>query len=126
MKNNFKSRLPNDRFTEAEILLAGAAIFCLLALFLVAGLRLLQPDAAAATVCRQFVRQYGVHTIAFVPAGQNLRRSEGSLPTVDLRHDPRLPMENPDAGLVFLPRPTRYFSSTTAPEERQTGLRQTE
>ncbi|MGD9058011.1 MAG: hypothetical protein PVG40_06170 [Desulfobacterales bacterium] len=126
MKNNLKSRLPSDRLTQAKILLAGAGVFCLLTLFLVAGIRLLRPDAAAATVCRQFVRQYGVHTIALVPVGQNLRRSDGRLPNVDLRHDPRLPMENPDAGLVFLPRPTRYFSSTKAPEERQTGLSETE
>ena len=126
MKNNLKSRLPNDCLTKAEILLAGAAIFCLLTLSLVAGIRLFRPDAAAAAACRQFVRQYGVHTIALVPAGQNIRLSEGRLPNVDLRHDPRLPMENPDAGLVFLPRPTRYFSSTKAPEERQTGLSETE
>ncbi len=126
MKNDLTSRLPDDRLTQAGILLAGAAVFCLLTLFLVAGTRLLRPDAAAAAVCRQFVRQYGVHTIALVPAGQNLRLSDGRLPNIDLRHDPRLPMENPDAGLVFLPRPTRYFSSTKAPEERQTGLSETE
>jgi hypothetical protein len=124
MKNNLKSRLPNDCLTQAEILLAGATIFCLLTLSLVAGIRLFRPDAAAA--CRQFVRQYGVHTIALVPAGQNIRRSEGRLPNVDLRYDPRLPMENPDAGLVFPLRPSRYFSSTKAPEERQTGLSETE
>ena len=85
----------------------------------------MRPDVAAAKVCRQFVRQYGVHTIALVPAGQNLRLLDGCLPNVDLRYDPRLPMENPDAGLVFLPRPNRYFSSTKAPEERQTGLSET-
>ena len=126
MKNNLKSRLPNDCLTQAEILLAGAAIFCLLTLSLVAGIRLFRPDAAAAAACRQFVRQYGVHTIALVPAGQNIRRSEGRLQNVDLRFDPRLPMENPDAGLVFPQRPSRYFSSTKAPEERQTGLSETE
>jgi hypothetical protein len=126
MKNNLKSRLPNDCLTQAEILLAGATIFCLLTLSLVAGIRLFRPDAAAAAACRQFVRQYGVHTIALVPAGQNIRRSEGRLPNVDLRYDPRLLMENPDAGLVFPQRPSRYFSSTKAPEERQTGLSETE
>ncbi len=126
MRNNLTSRPPNDRLTLAEILLAEAAVFCLLTLFLVAGIRLLRPDAVAVAVCRQFVRQYGVHTIALVPAGQNLRLSDGRLPNVDLRYDPRLPMENPDAGLVFPPRPSRYFSSTKAPEERQTGLSETE
>lgn len=126
MKNDLTSRPPNDRLTLAEILLTGAAVFCLLALFLVAGIRLSRPDAVAAAVCRQFVRQYGVHTIALVPAGQNLRRSDGSLPNVDLRYDPRLPMENPDVGLVFPRRLTRYFYSIKAPEERQTELSEIE
>jgi hypothetical protein len=126
MKNNLKSRPPNDCLTQTEILLAGAAIFCLLTLSLVAGIRFFRPDAAVAAACRQFVRQYGVHTIALVPAGQNIRRSEGRLQNVDLRFDPRLPMENPDAGLVFPQRPSRYFSSTKTPEERQTGLSETE
>jgi hypothetical protein len=126
MKNNLTSRPPNDRLTLAEILLTGAAVFCLLTLSLVAGIRLLRPDGVAAAVCRQFVRQYGVHTIALVPAGQNLRLSDGRQPNVDLRYDPQLPIENPDAGLVFPPRPARYFPSTKAPEESQTGLSETE
>jgi hypothetical protein len=126
MKNDLTPKHPNDRLSLAQILLAGSAVFCLLALFLVAGIRLSRPDAAAAAVCRQFVRQYGVNATALVPAGQNLRRSDGRLPNVDLRYDPRLPMENPDAGLVFAPRPTRYFSSTKAPQEGQTGFSETE
>jgi hypothetical protein len=126
MKNNLSSRPANDRLTLAQILLAVAAVFCMLALFLVAGIRFSRPDAAATAVCRQFIRQYGMQSIALVPAGHNLRRSNSRLPNVDLRYDPRLPMENPDAGLVFPPRPARYFSSTKAPEKRQTGLSEIE
>jgi hypothetical protein len=126
MKNKHISRPLTDRLTLAKILLAGAVVFCLLTLFLVAGIRLLRPDAVAAAICRQFVRHYGVHTFALAPAGLNLRLADGGLPNVDLRYDPRLPIENPDAGLVFPPRPTRYFSSTRTPKERQTGLSETE
>jgi hypothetical protein len=54
MKNNFKSRLPTDRLSQAESLLAGTAVFCLLTLSLVAGIRLLRQDAVAETVCRPF------------------------------------------------------------------------
>jgi hypothetical protein len=126
MNSNFISEPLNDHMTLAAILLAGAAAFCLLALLLVAGFRLLRPDESAAAVCRQFVRQYGMHTIALVPAGQNLRHAGGQLPSVDLRYDPRLPMANPDAGLVFPPRPVRYLSSPQPPEEMLTGLNETE
>ena len=126
MKNNLTSRPPTDRLTLAAILLAGAMVFCLLAVLLVAGFRLLRPDEIAAAVCRQFVRQYGVPTIALLPAGQKSSHSDGRRPNVDLRYDPRLPMENPDDGLVFLPRPTRYFPSTQPPEEKISGLNETE
>jgi hypothetical protein len=126
MKNERLTRPPEDRLTLAAILLTGVTVFCLLALLMVAGYRLLRLDAVAASVCRQFVRQYGVHTIALMPTGQSLRLSDGHLPNVDLRYDPRLPMENPDAGLVFPPRSARFFSSSQPPQKNQTGLNETE
>ena len=126
MRNMLTSEPPDDRLTQAAILLGGAAVFCLLAIFAVTGFRLWRPDAAAEAVCRQFVRQYGVHTIALMPVGQNLRHSDGRRPFVDLRHDPRLPLENPDDGLVFPPQPARYFFSAPAPDERRTGMSITE
>jgi len=122
MKNNPTSRLPNDRLALAAMLLAGATVFCLLTVLLVIGLTLLRPDVLAAAACRQFVGQYSVHAIALMPPGQYLRLSDGRRPDVDLRYDPRLPMDNPDAGLVFLPQPTRYLSPIQAPEKGQPRL----
>lgn len=123
MKNNVAPKTANDRYTPAAILLTGAAVFCVLVLFGIAGSRFLRPDAVAAAACRQFARRYGVHTIAFVPAGHRSRYSEGRLPNVDLRYDPRLPMENPNAGLVFSPRPARYIFSASPPVEKQIGAK---
>lgn len=111
MINKAGKRPRNDRLTQAAFLLSGAAVFCLLALLLVAGYGLLRPDAAAETACRQIVRQYGLHAIALMPAGRNARHPDGRLPGVDLRYDPRLPLENPDAGLVFPARPARFSPS---------------
>jgi hypothetical protein len=126
MKNKLASEPPDDRLTLAAILLSGAALFCLLAVLAVTGLRLWRPDAAAEAVCRQFVRRYGAHTIALMPVGQNLRHSDGRRPFVDLRYDPRLPLENPDDGLVFPPQPARYVFSAPAPQDRRTGMSETE
>ena len=122
MKNNLTSRPPNDRLTLAAMLLTGTTVFCLLAVLLVTGLRQLRPDAMAAAACRQFVEQYSVHTIALMPPGKYLRHSDGRRPDVDLRYDPRLPMDNPDAGLVFLLQPTRFYSSPRVPAEGPAGL----
>ena len=124
MKSNRIPKPSKDRLSLAAILLAGAVLLCLVAVSVVFGFMRLRPDAAAEFACRQFVRQYGLNTTALMPAGKILRQ-DGYMPNVDLRYDPRLPMVDPNAGLVFQPRPPRYFSSTMLLEKIQTGMNKT-
>jgi len=123
MRSNHTSKPPKDRLNLAAILLVGAVLFCLLAVFIVVGFMLLRPDAVAADACQQFVRQHGLNTTALMPAGKKLRHSDGRMPNVDLRYDPRLPMVDPNAGLVFQPRPAHYSSSTQQLSKSQTGMK---
>ena len=126
MKRNRKSKPPKDRLSLAAILLTGAVLFCLLAVSMVIGFMGLRPDAVAEDAGKQFVRQYGLNTTALMPAGKNLRHPDGLMPNVDLRYDPRLPMADPNAGLVFQPRPPRYFSSTQLLSKSPTGMNKTQ
>lgn len=126
MKSNRTSKPPTDLLSLTAILLAGAVLFCLLAVSMVLGFMLLRPDAVAADACQRFVRQYGLNTTALMPAGKNLRHSDGRMTNVDLRYDPRLPMVEPNAGLVFQPRPPRFFSSTQLLLKSQTGMKKTQ
>jgi len=126
MKRNRPSKPPQDRLILAAILLAGAVLFCLLAVSMVIGFMGLRPDAVAEDACQQFVRQHGLNTTAIIPAGRYLRHSDGRMPNVDLRYDPRLPMADPNAGLVFRPRPPRYFSSTQLLSKSQTEMNKTQ
>ena len=126
MKSNRTSKPPKDLLSLVAILLAGTLLFCLLAVSMVVGFMHLRPDADVADACQQFVRQYGLNTTALMPAGNNLRYPDGRMPNVDLRYDPRLPMVDPNAGLVFQPRPPRYFSSTQLLEKIQTEMNKTQ
>jgi len=126
MKSNRTSKPPKDRLSLAAILLAGAVLFCVLAVYLVVGFMQLRPDAVATDACQQVVRQYGLNTTALMPTGNDLRHSDGRMPNVDLRYDPRLPMVDPNAGLVFQPRPPGYFSSTQLMKNIQTGASKTQ
>jgi hypothetical protein len=122
MKRNRTSKPPKDRLGLAATLLAGAVLFCLLAVSMVVGCIRLRPDAAAADACQQFVRQYGLNTTALMPTGNDRRHSDGRMPNVDLRYDPRLPLVDPNAGLVFQPRPPGYVSATMPMEKIRTGV----
>ena len=92
--------IAEDRLNLAAATLLGAVLFCVLTLLLMAGVAVPGKDAAV-NLSRQLVRQHGLHTVALLPVSRPERYPAGLFSAVDLRHDPQLPIERPDSGLVF-------------------------
>jgi hypothetical protein len=92
--------MAEDRLSLAAAILLGAVLFCVLTLLLMAGFAV-PAKVAAVNLSRQLVRQHGLHTVTLLPVSRPERYPAGLFPAVDLRHDPQLPIERPDSGLVF-------------------------
>ena len=85
-----------------SLLILGAAITCLVLLFVHAGFR----SFADQRECRQLVRTLGINCLSLLPSGQPLRDIGMINPAVDLRFEPRIGRIHPDSADMIL-KPSR-------------------